>query len=151
MSSRQIETKKIAWHVVAREYCRRALTDPKDKLPAFSSIAAYKSDDRYLEGLWKSSLGRDLLSVCVVFPGHPRESRRSPVWRAPSWSFMSIDAPITFAKRRGSQEMTHRDYENYSELQSVDIRLVSAESPYGQISFASLSIKCVFLGSMSFM
>lgn len=59
----------IDWRIVAREYRRREVTDPRDKLTALSSIAAYfagKTQDTYLAGLWLSNLALQLVWQCDI-------------------------------------------------------------------------------------
>jgi hypothetical protein len=87
------------WRRAVRNYSRRKLTVPSDKLPAISSLA---SDIRAREptlhfwpgaGVWEEDLAQQLL--WYVESGKPR---RPPVVRAPSWSWASLDASISFVK-----------------------------------------------------
>ncbi|KAK4541056.1 hypothetical protein LTR36_008281 [Oleoguttula mirabilis] len=68
------------------------MSHPADKLPAFAGLAeafARARDDVYLAGLWKRRLVHDLMWEART----NRETRRH-AWRAPSWSWASIDAGI---------------------------------------------------------
>ncbi|KXH48486.1 HET domain-containing protein [Colletotrichum simmondsii] len=76
------------WSHLLREYGPRELTNPADKLPAFSGVAKTFSkilDDEYLAGLWRGSLIEGLcwqpLSCQPASGG----------FRAPSWSWASVD------------------------------------------------------------
>jgi hypothetical protein len=82
------------WHRIIGAYSRRALTWPSDKLPAISAVAAEFSNilkDNYLAGLWRSNLPRDLLWTT------PRAAPHRPkTWRAPTWSWASVDDAIIY-------------------------------------------------------
>lgn len=84
------------WRQVVKQYSPLQLTCPDDKLPALSGLAQamrFKSQEGYLAGLWKETL---LFDMCwtVVSPKtkEPHQAR----WRAPSWSWASIDGPIKY-------------------------------------------------------
>ncbi|KAH7360820.1 heterokaryon incompatibility protein-domain-containing protein [Rhexocercosporidium sp. MPI-PUGE-AT-0058] len=84
------------WRQIVSEYTRRAMTDHGDKLPALSGIAAefrrlLGENDEYLAGLWKSTLPFSLL-------WHQLSASQSEVlgvYRAPSWSWASVDGDIS--------------------------------------------------------
>lgn len=91
------------WASVVENYTKRELTDPADKLPALSGLAQLYKEARggtYLAGLWQDSLLHDLCwyhepssnfdpdRLCVV-------ARRPAGYRAPSWSWASLDASCT--------------------------------------------------------
>jgi hypothetical protein len=90
------------WHFVVRDYSSRYLTNATDKLPALSGLAAalhQRTGDEYLAGLWKESVLDDLLWMNGAIHGS-RGNRvapsRQPGYRAPSWSWASIDGNINF-------------------------------------------------------
>lgn len=93
-----------SWLSIVREYNLRSLTKSKDKLRAIGGIAELyylKTGDQYCAGLWRSNLAEELL--WTVF--HPRATfssmvveSRDPVtlfprpnYRAPTWSWASVD------------------------------------------------------------
>ena len=92
------------WNEILSLYNARAMTDPNDKFPALSGLAAqfqrllFKTP--YLAGLWYKFMSRGLL--WKGWGGHRRRElgdaknciRRSPVYRAPTWSWASIDRAI---------------------------------------------------------
>ncbi|KAK5989228.1 hypothetical protein PT974_10732 [Cladobotryum mycophilum] len=91
------------WARLVKIYGMRYLTNDSDKLPAFSGIAKrYEAllDDIYVAGLWKGRLIDDLHWVAEFW-------RTPPDYRAPSWSWMSIDGPISIqdmnAQKAGRQ------------------------------------------------
>ncbi|KAJ3535803.1 hypothetical protein NM208_g6982 [Fusarium decemcellulare] len=85
------------WCNITEEFSRRTLTFPGDKLPALAGIAlefsAAKSGD-YVAGLWNDQNLRNHLAWYVppIVPMQgPSRTSRPPQYRAPSWSWASID------------------------------------------------------------
>jgi hypothetical protein len=79
------------------EYSQAQLTYATDKLPAFSGLAdemQRNSEQQYLAGLWRDSL---VLDMCSYRNDHGK-TNQSPLTgsRAPSWSWASVDGPITY-------------------------------------------------------
>lgn len=79
------------------------ITKESDKLPALSGIAQKMINQgagAYSAGLWEENMKRDLLwaaTYIVVSRLDWRPVRRAGEWRAPSWSWASIEsAEITF-------------------------------------------------------
>ncbi|KAI5919262.1 heterokaryon incompatibility protein-domain-containing protein [Camillea tinctor] len=126
------------WATLINIYGRRHLTKSSDKLPAFSGLAQrYEGllQDVYVAGLWKSRLVDDLHwsaeEWCV-----PAD------WRAPSWSWMSIDGPVHMpdmqAKEVGQQQcaavldyrLQHKDQNEYGELTGGWLKL---EAPVAEV------------------
>ncbi|KAF2186267.1 HET-domain-containing protein [Zopfia rhizophila CBS 207.26] len=85
-----------SWDEIVRFYSERKLTYSSDKLPAISGIASLFSTmlrgDRYLAGLWESRLLEGLCWHICSFDNIPRS--RLDNYRAPSWSWASIDGEI---------------------------------------------------------
>ncbi|KAK0707787.1 heterokaryon incompatibility protein-domain-containing protein, partial [Lasiosphaeris hirsuta] len=80
------------WNNLVRDYSNCALTRADDKLPAFVGIANLFGEvtgDVYLAGMWRSSL----LEQLNWWVDQPR-CRISTTYRAPSWSWASLDGPI---------------------------------------------------------
>lgn len=94
------------WKELIREYSLCQLTEPRDKLVAISAIAKELNTlggwGDYLAGLWRSDILHDLLWVSTAESkgsGTKAGTRSRPdVYRAPSWSWASIDGPIDWAK-----------------------------------------------------
>jgi hypothetical protein len=104
------------WILLVENYTRRHLTVEQDKLPAVAGLAAVvaaETGDRYFAGLWGSHIYEDL--CWRVFcreeyfdqdtKGHqtiPKVGKlignatRPKEYRAPSWSWASLDAPIKY-------------------------------------------------------
>jgi hypothetical protein len=89
------EDQSRGWRNVLNMYCKRSLPKPEDKLPALSNIARHiadKTGDTYVAGLWRSELIGGLAWQATGYS----VGRTSDVsaYRAPSWSWASIDGPF---------------------------------------------------------
>jgi hypothetical protein len=84
------------WRKRVREYVELDLTYASDRLPALSGLAKHiqltYGRGRYLAGLWTDSLLEDLM--WWVREEHIDRMRRPETWRAPSWSWASLEGPI---------------------------------------------------------
>lgn len=96
------------WRIVHR-YSHLSLTEQADKLVAISALAKiYKGrmsiswgikygTKRYLAGLWETDL---LLELCWYVDGmrqaNGEPSFRPEIWRAPSWSWASVEGMIDY-------------------------------------------------------
>ncbi|EPE26446.1 hypothetical protein GLAREA_02359 [Glarea lozoyensis ATCC 20868] len=84
------------WHQIVSNYSGRFLTKEEDKLVALSGLAKVYTPllgDEYIAGIWRSRIFTELLwhAETESFP----ETERPLRYRAPSWSWASIDAHIT--------------------------------------------------------
>ncbi|GAB1315405.1 hypothetical protein MFIFM68171_05615 [Madurella fahalii] len=81
------------WRDLLQAYTRRQLTLASDKLPAIAGIArevARLTGLEYRAGLWAGDALRDLM-----WYARTREwAVRAAPWRAPTWSWASVDAPV---------------------------------------------------------
>ena len=92
------------WRALLEAYTARGLGRDSDKFPAISGLAKKMQqvihyftgeDDVYLAGLWKSNLAQDLLWQRQIEFFHTDPTRGRPQeWRAPSWSWASINGPV---------------------------------------------------------
>ena len=99
-----------AWHECVCEYSRRRLTMPSDKLHAIAGVASLLNDSgelgHYLAGIWSEHL-----------VDHLAWSRRGILastyknYRAPSWSWASLDSEVTFVNR-GRRQTIHTSLSN---------------------------------------
>lgn len=81
----------VHWQTLCNHYSRRKLTFDKDKLAAFSGMAntiSKKVDSDYLAGLWRHHLKHDLFWQTIGVTKKPDK------YRAPSWSWASVDAQV---------------------------------------------------------
>ena len=86
------------WQDICQTYAKRRLTDPNDKLSALSSVASYfatTGSSSYAAGIWMTQY-IDQLAWIRTARGHGSIAKRPDVWRAPSWSWASLDCQISF-------------------------------------------------------
>jgi Heterokaryon incompatibility protein (HET) len=84
------------WKKIVRIYSRCALSRPSDKLLALSGLAQRfqkGTGDIYLAGLWKSHLPHTLHWEVFRPEGRGKQAQQ---YRAPTWTWASIDGPIWF-------------------------------------------------------
>lgn len=83
------------WRMIVAIYTRANLTRDSDKLPALSGIALlfqHVLQDSYFAGLWRKSFVFDM-TWSPADLGR-RVLTRPSVYRAPSWSWASVDGPV---------------------------------------------------------
>jgi hypothetical protein len=98
-----------AWHMIVNTASKLQITEESDKLPALSGLAQKMIEHRagaYAAGLWEENMKRDLLwaAPCIVDSRlDVRPARRADKWRAPSWSWASMEsAEIYFSNDEGT-------------------------------------------------
>lgn len=80
------------WRDVVRDYSTRLMTNEGDKLSAIAGMVAYFQavmNYVYLAGPWTKHLLQEL-------SWHAYNAKRPAKARAPSWSWMALDGPVTF-------------------------------------------------------
>lgn len=97
------------WLEVVQQYSWKKLTKPSDILPALSGLAAQVAvylGDHYRAGLWETDIrsGRGL----VWYSRAARNTRPHPR-RGPSWSWCSVDGPVTFIPENTGESRTRVD------------------------------------------
>lgn len=118
------------WYSLVLNFGRRNLTYPDDRLPAFSGMAQHFQqilDGTYLAGLWKEDLMVGLLWR-MEDPG------RVSVYRAPSWSWPSVEGGFL-----GWNRWLFDATDFTAEVLDVRTR-VSGLNPYGRVSAGKLSM-----------
>jgi len=97
-----LKNPSVHWETIIMDYTARYITHENDKLPALSGIAKViqsRTGDQYLSGLWRNDILRQLCwsstnnikALEHIDPQKPKD------YRAPSWSWASLDGNITFA------------------------------------------------------
>jgi hypothetical protein len=92
------------WHRLVREYLIRHISFPSDKLPAISGLATRFQTagmGKYIAGLWKNNIIKELLwtmdsGTDFRYTVHRNPDQEGHPFRAPSWSWASIDHPICY-------------------------------------------------------
>ncbi|KAK0631308.1 heterokaryon incompatibility protein-domain-containing protein [Immersiella caudata] len=135
----------LAWFRATEVYTSRELTVPGDKLPALAAIAEeYRlvqgpQAGTYLGGLWKE----DFLLQCLwTVTAAAREVRRPAEYRAPSWSWASVDGSVGWVD---ATQFSHQrmDYEVTARLAAVGTTLYSEQEDLGRVTggFARISAR----------
>ncbi|KUI68836.1 hypothetical protein VM1G_04392 [Cytospora mali] len=137
---RQYESPYEVWNDIMESYAKCALTNPGDKLVAISGVVkdfATIIGDEYLAGLWRGNLINGLLWVTkdqrALTP--PTPSVRPEAYRAPSWSWASIDAHDTRAQV--AERNLHGDY---TQVLKVHIK-PQTDDPTGALKHACLHLQ----------
>ncbi|KAI1413044.1 HET-domain-containing protein [Hypoxylon sp. FL1857] len=138
------------WLSLIENYTMRNLTVPEDKLTALAGVAraiAEETGDRYYAGLWAKHFMEDL--CWRMYPQEEIEDRRDmkntpmmgkvlgivrrPIeYRAPSWSWASLDGPVRHIPL------------SYSKLVSKIVScstIPAGKDPYGRVSGGKLDIQ----------
>lgn len=134
------EEKPWDWSIdIVSEYSKTKLTRDSDRLPALSGIAARQQQlngDEYLAGMWKESLTAQLPWQQIG------EKSPRPAWRAPTWSWTSIDGQsLCWAKtsRRGCDQLN-------AFIQVLNAwTKVSGPDPFGAVVDGELTVSCAHL------
>jgi hypothetical protein len=124
------------WKEIVEEYSGRGLTNPNDRLPALSALAATLNqdvEDVYMAGIWSRWLVRSLAWTSA----EPEQAIRED-WVAPCWSWASLKGRIEFLTNKYS------DPEDITELIEV---LEHSTTPkfdttrYGEIQTSKLVVR----------
>ncbi|KUI60713.1 hypothetical protein VP1G_07895 [Cytospora mali] len=137
---RQYESPYELWNDILESYAKCALTKPQDKLVAISGVVkdfANAVGDEYLAGLWRKNLINGLLWVAKDqrAPMSSPPTVRPETYRAPSWSWASIDAPGT--KGQACERDLYGDY-----IQVLEVHVEPrADDPTGELKHACLHLQ----------
>lgn len=83
------------WYSLVENYTSRKLTKQGDRLPARTGVASFfhvQLDDTYNKGLFEGDFHRGL----AWRTRDPSTATYPATWRAPSWSWVSVESPVTF-------------------------------------------------------
>lgn len=86
------------WRQIVVQYSSLQLSFCADKLPALSGLAddlQRKTGQKYLAGLWRESFIADM---CWYTELEDTGQAETQTWRAPTWSWASMDVPITYSQ-----------------------------------------------------
>ncbi|KAH7350979.1 heterokaryon incompatibility protein-domain-containing protein [Rhexocercosporidium sp. MPI-PUGE-AT-0058] len=140
MDPRQSRFEHLGWTDVVELYTQRELSVPADKLVAVSALAErfaeiYQSSlgyhPRYLAGMWEHDLRISLcwyLNTRLCSP-----QRRAVEYRAPSWSWASVDGAVITLRR------PYRP--TACEILAFDTELASISMPYHSVISGYLTVR----------
>ena len=132
------------WKNIVASYSRCSITFSRDKLVALSGLARLMQQEsgiEYVAGLWRKNLESQLRWQRTHSPGR-RE--RPAVYRAPSWSWASIDGGLMIPKRSDLSERASHHILNVT-VRRVLIQPLSPDNPFGEILSATLNLRCDYL------
>lgn len=126
------------WSGIVTLFSKCALTVPSDKLVALSGVANEvkrrlkelrpSAGHRYIAGLWEEELP-GVLIWRVLEP-----ASRAASYRAPTWSWASIDGLVRFPLKTGDESSV------FSMLTAVEVKQPPGEAETGQIESASITL-----------
>lgn len=113
------------YHRIVEQYSALRLTKPSDRLPAFAGLCKRVQHLRnnYLAGLWSDSICYDLLwRVGIINLDTESNGARSTDYRGPTWSWISVDSPISYWSDITNFSYTHDGFPSYNGISKVEVR-----------------------------
>ena len=132
------------WSRILIDYSRTKLSVESDKLVAISGLARRISGlsngtlGNYIAGLWEAKL---VSQLCWITGDH---SHRPCQYRAPSWSWASVEGYYSQGLPVIPQDHYNHDWKLMAEVQSS--RVDYAYDRYGSVTGGSLIMKCSLFG-----
>lgn len=126
------------WQKAVMQYSKLHLTYPGDKLPALSGCAkdfGSYTGDQYLAGIWRHTFVQGMLWTVLGPVTEPR-----PTWRAPSWSWASVDTPFGLHYNRAQSRRKTSTEVFLNRIQSIDC-VPDGKDNTGAVKSASLRLK----------
>ena len=131
------------WGAVCERYSASHLTYPSDKMVALAGLAQCVGrivNDTYVAGMWRRNLAQELLWEAKYRdrrgPESPRPCslcRRPPGYRAPTFSWTSVDGPVRWhATPLGRLKVL---------AEVVDVRTQLVDGPYGPLMGGMLRLR----------
>jgi len=119
------------WMQVVKDYSRRSISLPNDKLPAIAALAERFAEvlGIYHAGLWRYEFIKQL---CWVRVNPPQRQRVGNPYRAPSWSWASVNEISLWYDD---------EEEDCCNLVSAVVLPKNAQVPYGEVVYASIKIR----------
>lgn len=141
------------WNAIVSDYTTRGLTNSSDKLMALAGLARKTSEllqCQYLAGIWQNELHIGLSwSMAhmssfyqsgnhLLINGIGEPPRRATEYRAPTWSWASMDGPVTFLLETD----TGTAHLVTSSIEYVDSSISHASaSQYGAVTHVDLTVR----------
>jgi hypothetical protein len=138
-----------AWTEHINKFGGKEMTDPCDKLPAISSLAAHYSlqmpESRYLAGIFSAETHHQL---CWYAPLNAKRLIRPQKWRALSWSPFAVDGVVRqwhCFSDTGSVPPFLVDnsgaYHASFEILDSGVEVLSEKAPFGRITSGFLKVR----------
>ena len=135
------------WYEIIEAYTQLKLTHASDRLPALAALSqrfqgSSKSD--YAAGLWKGDILRGLLwEVSWEVPGI---GTKPLGYRAPSWSWASVDAKVIYDRAPADSAYAGRNWEQTAKYDDSVFKISKVSchprglNPYGEVEAGFLSV-----------
>jgi hypothetical protein len=130
---------KSAWEMLVGIYSACQLTKSSDKLVAMSGLARHIQlqttwrKEEYVAGLWREGLELQLCWEVILIHFAPTV----PPYRAPSWSWASVDTPVILWTLSGGDGLNIKILQVYITPSTTD--------PFGDIKRGELILSCDLL------
>jgi hypothetical protein len=123
------------WHQIVELYTTLNMTYEKDKFNAISGLArrVNRMESEYVAGLWMDSMVADMLWEVPV------PSERPSVWRAPSWSWASVNSRVKYV----SELRNNQKVDSYFDILGGKT-VAAGENDMGELASAYLDVEAVF-------
>jgi hypothetical protein len=133
------------WSNAIEVYSAAKATYSRDKLLAFSGIAKrihMSSGEDYLAGIWRNASFEQQLCWHIK-PDYPcmqlqPKTFSRPIYRAPSWSWASVDYPVSTTVWSGKWEL-------YAHVADAWTKPVNEGDPFGEIRGGAIRVQCSVL------
>lgn len=124
-----------SYYTYVIQYTSRKLSHPKaDKLIAFSTIARRYAE--WIEGDYCAGIFRNTMPWGLLWEGHNSGAESLATYRAPSWSWASLDHEVYFRPKIHVHQPT-----TFVEVLDVSVELEDPSNEFGQVLSASLTLK----------
>ncbi|KAL4815266.1 hypothetical protein BDW67DRAFT_186054 [Aspergillus spinulosporus] len=128
------------WLDIVESYAKLDIKIPSDRLPAISATAKIVSQNmksEYLAGIWRMTLMEGLLWYVRGRPSRPRPALGDRDWRAPSWSWASIDAPEGLGFIEPGKKFSTFFDEKIERAECV----LAGENPLGEVTMGFIHLR----------
>jgi hypothetical protein len=126
------------WGFIITTFSSRKMTRDSDKLPALSGIAELFDWGRgmqYMAGIWlNEGVAAQLMTWVTAETSHACGTTRPIDWRAPSWSYLSVNGRVDFIDQNQLQGFEW-------EGDKFHAQLLSDDNPYGEVTSASMRLR----------
>jgi hypothetical protein len=133
------------WSNAVGLYSAAKATYPRDKLLAFSGIAKRiqkSSGEDYLAGIWRNASFEQQLCWHIQqnyrYMQLPPKALSRPIYRAPSWSWASVDYPASINVLVNEREL-------YAHVIDAWTKPANEGDPFGEIKGGAIRVECSIL------
>jgi Heterokaryon incompatibility protein (HET) len=126
------------WLALVIDYTSRFLTNESDKLPALSGVVKTihsHTGDEYLAGLWKNQILRQLRWRAGLTVLKPVRNQKPKKYRAPSWSWASIDGNVNFVLAG------NHDSISLTKFIDCSVEPLFSKDPFGRVRSGTLVLR----------